>query len=120
MLKSASAWPGARETLLTRPIRRSELMKVPIFSPQPAAGDPKDPRDLRTILCVRKIVAAKQYFACAGTSPESCLQENSATGERLLLVEQIVNQCATLARREIFRQMNKRRLDSGVVGNDAR
>ena len=38
MWKSASAWPGARATFLTRPIRRSELMNVPSFSPQPAAG----------------------------------------------------------------------------------
>jgi hypothetical protein len=36
--KSASAWPGARATFFTRPTRRSELMNVPSFSPQPAAG----------------------------------------------------------------------------------
>lgn len=38
MLKSESARPGARETFLTSPMRRSELMKTPSFSPQPAAG----------------------------------------------------------------------------------
>ena len=38
MWKSASAWPGARATFFTRPMRRSELMNVPSFSPQPAAG----------------------------------------------------------------------------------
>ena len=38
MEKSASACPGARATFLIRPMRRSELMKVPSFSPQPAAG----------------------------------------------------------------------------------
>ena len=38
MLKSASAWPGAFATFFTRPKRRSLLMNVPSFSPQPAAG----------------------------------------------------------------------------------
>ncbi len=38
MWKSASASPGAWATFLVRPIRRSELMKVPSFSPHPAAG----------------------------------------------------------------------------------
>lgn len=38
MLKSESAWPGARAIFLTRPMRLSELMKVPSFSPQLAAG----------------------------------------------------------------------------------
>ena len=36
--KSASAEPGARRTFRRSPIRRSELMKVPSFSPHPAAG----------------------------------------------------------------------------------
>ena len=36
--KSASACPGARATFRIRPMRRSELMKVPSFSPHPAAG----------------------------------------------------------------------------------
>src|SRR5579871_6067639 len=38
MWKSASASPGGRATFLIRPTRRSELMKVPSFSPQPADG----------------------------------------------------------------------------------
>ena len=38
MWKSARAWPGARRTFLISPIRRSELMNVPSFSPQAAAG----------------------------------------------------------------------------------
>ena len=44
MWKSASACPGARRTFLTRPMRRSELMNVPSFSPQPAAGKRRSAR----------------------------------------------------------------------------
>ncbi len=36
--KSDRATPGACTTFLCKPIRLSELMKVPSFSPQPAAG----------------------------------------------------------------------------------
>ena len=38
MWKSESAWPGARRTFLIRPIRRSELMNVPSFSPHAGRG----------------------------------------------------------------------------------
>ena len=38
LAKGLNASPGARETFLTWPKRRSELMNVPSFSPQPAAG----------------------------------------------------------------------------------
>ena len=38
MAKSASASPGAAATFLIVPMRRSELMKVPSFSPHAAAG----------------------------------------------------------------------------------
>ena len=38
MWKSASASPGARATFRTTPIRRSELMNVPSFSPQAGRG----------------------------------------------------------------------------------
>ena len=38
MEKSANASPGAADTRLRIPTRRSELMNVPSFSPHPAAG----------------------------------------------------------------------------------
>ena len=44
MEKSASACPGALATFLIRPMRRSELISVPSFSPQPAAGKTRSAR----------------------------------------------------------------------------
>ena len=41
MWKSARAAPGAAATFRTTPMRRSEFIKVPSFSPQPAAGSTK-------------------------------------------------------------------------------
>ena len=73
MEKSASAWPGALATFLIRPIRRSELMNVPSFSPQAAAGSTR---------WACRAVSVVSYMSC--TTRKSSRPNTSSSMLRLI------------------------------------